>query len=216
MSHTRPEYSRIIATRALISGTAIAGMLILGMGLPEQAHSGSLEPSGPPAPTMRTLDQVQPVWDQKLDSTNGSAVVGREGCDSDRFSCLWGDTVVRDNETGLVWERSPLATTHTWVLARSECTSRTVGGRIGWRLPSVHELASLVDPTNPGGNPDLPASHPFTNIQSPVYWSATTEVEAPTTRAWNVNFAVGVVADNNKATTLFVWCVRGGNNADAY
>ncbi len=49
MSHTRPEYSRIIATRALISVAAIAGMLILGMGFSEHAHSGSLEPAAPPA-----------------------------------------------------------------------------------------------------------------------------------------------------------------------
>ena len=43
----------------------------------------------------------------------------------------------------------------------------TVGGTKGWRLPSVAELASLVDPAN--SNPALPTGHPFSNVQSPFY-----------------------------------------------
>ena len=61
--------------------------------------------------------------------------------------------------------------------------------RRGWRLPSVHELASLVDPTNPGGDPDLPAGHPFSNVQSSRYWSATTNADNPT-NAWFVGFFI--------------------------
>ncbi len=44
------------------------------------------------------LQGVTQNWDKKLDATNGEA----DGCNSDRFTCLFGDTVVRDNETGVV------------------------------------------------------------------------------------------------------------------
>ena len=57
MSHTRLEFSRIIGSRLLISVAAIVGMLILGIGLPEHAQSGSLEPAAPPAPTMAEFNK---------------------------------------------------------------------------------------------------------------------------------------------------------------
>ena len=41
---------------------------------------------------------------------------------------------------------------------------KEVGGRKGWRLPSIYELANLVDTTQQ--NPSLPKGHPFTNIQN--------------------------------------------------
>jgi Protein of unknown function (DUF1566) len=132
----------------------------------------------------------------------------------------FANLAVRDNETGLVWEKSPLTTLHPWdfsagfsASALLQCTSRTTGGRKGWRLPSVHELASLVDPAN--SNPSLPTGHPFTNVQSAIYWSATTFAVSPT-NAWNVNFFNGDVNLVNKASNSYAWCVRGGMNADAY
>ena len=122
-----------------------------------------------------------------------------------------GGAGVLDKNTGLVWEQSPLTTTHTWLLARFQCTSRTVGDKKGWRLPSVHELASLVDPTNSGGNPDLPPGHPFIDVQLTGYWSASTDAGFPTV-AWFVNFGSGDVDTIDKTLFGFVWCVRGGHN----
>lgn len=125
----------------------------------------------------------------------------------------FGNGAVRDNETGLVWEQSPALTTHTWSAARLECTGRSTGNRKGWRLPSMPELASLVDPTVTPG-PTLPPGHPFTNVQSAGYWSATTNAELPTD-AWLVRFD-GPVSFNGKPGLRHAWCVRGGMNAEAY
>jgi hypothetical protein len=63
--------------------------------------------------------------------------------------------------------------------------------------------------------PTLPPGHPFLNIQSNVYWSATTHAEFPTT-AWNMNFSSGFVGFDSKTFSVLVWCVRGGMNADQY
>ena len=198
-------------------GVSVLFVLVVGLGLGVsvgQAQSGSVEPpgsavdgSGDPVATTQT----QPSWDQTLDASNGDAVTG---CDSTRFKCVMRGTAVLDKQTGLVWEQSPLTTTHTWVDARRQCIRRVVGGQMGWRLPSIQELASLVVPGNPAGGPDLPAGHPFSNVQSFIYWSAATNVDSHT-GAWFVIFVNGNVNTVSKTVSGFVWCVRGGMNADA-
>lgn len=130
-----------------------------------------------------------------------------------RFVPVMGGAAILDEETGLVWEQSPQTTSHQWPSARLECTSRTVAGRSGWRLPSVNELASLIDTTNT--DPALPTGHPFSNAWSSRYWSATTSADIPTL-AWNVHFGDGEVASYLKSSFLFVWCVRGGGPLSEY
>ncbi len=193
----------------MLHGKAVLGSLLMTFGLIAltgtgvQAQSGSLEPpgsavngSGEPVPTTQT----QPSWDQALPS-------------SERFKLVMGREAALDKETGLVWEQSPRTNAIPWYVARGLCTGRTVGGKKGWRLPSVHELGSLVDPTN--SRPTLPTDHPFSNVQSSAYWSATTDVQIPTA-AWLVSFLNGLVGSNGKAFTFFVWCVRGGGPLSEY
>ncbi len=146
-------------------------------------------------------------WDKRLDSTNGEA----NGCNSDRFTCLFGDTVVRDNETGLVWDRDPATGTRGWTNAISHCAQREVGGRKGWQLPLREQLASLVDTSN--SDPELPTDHPFRDVQSVRYWSASSLALSPIL-AWIVNFGNGSVFTGNKGNFHRAWCVRGGQTYD--
>ena len=78
-----------------------------------------------------------------------------------RFTILdaFNSQAVRDNETGLVWEKAPIGGPTSWAIARVACLNKTVGGRKGWRLPSVHELASLIDANQP--IPTLPTDNPL-------------------------------------------------------
>ncbi len=69
-----------------------------------------------------------------------------------RFRILtqFGSQAVLDNETGLVWERSPSTTQYPWtgsLTGHIWCNTRSIGNRLGWRLPTIQELASLADPT---------------------------------------------------------------------
>ncbi len=148
---------------------------------------------------------AEPAWSQKLPAAT-------------RFVVLtdWNSEAVLDRETGLVWERAPQADTDIWRDARFTCIAKTVGNRKGWRLPSIQELASLVDPSVPLPGPTLPAGHPFTNIQTEGYWSATTYTDFPEV-ASVVFFVTGDTGFiRGKTLRLQVWCVRGGNNPDAY
>jgi len=165
------------------------------------------------------LRGVTQNWDKKLDSTNGDA----NGCNSDRFTCLWNNTAVRDNETGIVWERSPNTNTRDWYSAIRHCANREVGGRKGFHLPMREELATLVDTSGTGvdgsGNPlKLTDGHPFQNVQSAFYWTATTSAPIPF-GAWNVRFGTGDVDTDNKGATngvntFLAWCARGGQTYD--
>jgi hypothetical protein len=88
-----------------------------------------------------------------------------------------------------------------------------VGNRRGWRLPTLQELNSLIDTSGSIIVLALPAGHPFTNVQSGSYWSATTKA-ASTSRAWSVSLDDGDLSGPDKDSQLFVWCVRGGQGVD--
>ena len=128
---------------------------------------------------------------------------------------------VLDNETGLVWEQFPSTTPRTWFQAFEDCYKKVAGGRVGrrmgWRLPAVEELASLVDPNR--GNPALPNGNPFDLPPPPkkdnFYWSANTIADT-TFAAWIVKIDTGGLAGAGKGTNAFVWCVRGGQGHDGF
>ena len=157
--------------------------------------------ASPPNPEVSHL--LLQNWSKKLPSAS-------------RFTVLsaFGDAAVRDDETGLVWEKTLETSEVSWADARAACADKDVGGRKGWRLPSISELASLVDPSMKAGS-TLPLGHPFTNVLADVYWSATSMAGSPNS-AWLVFFDTGKVTYAFKSITFHVWCVRGGINADQY
>lgn len=120
-----------------------------------------------------------------------------------------------DKNTDLVWEKSPITTDGTWDDARLNCIRKSVGGQKGWRLPSVHELASLVDPSVASPGPTLPPGHPFLKVQPVSYWSAATTAENPP-NAWNVSFGLGEVIASPKISHRLIWCVRGPMSESVY
>jgi hypothetical protein len=133
-----------------------------------------------------------------------------------RFIVLpdFNNEAVLDRETGLVWEQTPKQTVHTWNLARVECTSRLIGGRKGWRLPSLFELATLMDPSQ--SNPALPAGHPFGPVVMDNHWTATLHA-ADLTRVWVAYVPNGGTSGSAVMGNQYpAWCVRGPMNASQY
>ena len=182
---------------ALAMITAFVALLVF---LPGLVSAGNMEPPGPPGSTMKTLDQIPPTWSQIIPG-------------SERFELVMGGAAVLDKETGLVWDQSPNHIKKTWYYACSNCYQREVANRKGWRLPTIEELASLVD--NDNLYPALPTDHPFSNVQLFSYWSSTTN--APdASYAWFVGFDDGYVGYYDKSSDHHVWCVRGGHGHDAY
>lgn len=141
-----------------------------------------------------------PSWDQKI--TIGRFVVLTN----------WNSEAVLDRETGLVWDKEPATSGFNWAGASIHCVQRTVGGRKGWRLPSIQELASLVDPTQ--SNPMLPSGHPF-DVQASPYWSSSTFVgDATLAFIQFISSGTQFAANKTANTNIPAWCVRGGSGVD--
>lgn len=162
-------------------------------------HAGDLDQIQAPKPTMKTLNEIPPTWSQKLSG-------------SERFVLVLDDEAVLDKETGLVWEQSPDTAQVDFWFAYSGCYGRYVGGRMGWRLPTFEELASLVDRTQ--SNPALPSGHPFSgNVMSSPYWSAST-LPWDFGEGYLVNFADGQLNTAVRSVNHYVWCVRCASGYD--
>ena len=179
----------------------ITVFVAMALFLPGLVSAGDLEPSAAPGPTMKTLDQIPPTWSQKLQC---------DGTACPRFELVMGDAAVLDKETGLVWAKNAniASGAKTWQDAINYCRNLNIGGRIGWRLPTVEELSSLVDESQ--SNPALPTGHPFDNVRSGNYWSSSTYA-GNTSDAWFVFMSNGLVDYYTKSYSNYVWPVRGGN-----
>ncbi len=116
---------------------------------------------------------------------------------------------VLDRETCLVWELAPGDTKLDWDSAVEQCISKTVGSRMGWHLPTIEQLLSLIDRNATSGGPLLPAGHPFKNVVSGFYWVAD-NLPSDKSRAKTVEFNTGEVGDSNKTDKHHIWCARGG------
>jgi hypothetical protein len=149
-----------------------------------------------------------PSWDQTLPPSTRFIVLSN-----------FNNEAVLDRETGLVWERSPVGALGTdWFNAVSACERLIVANRLGWRLPSVQELTSLIDPTQ--SNPALPPGNPFGGIVGLVgslYWTAAT-VEMDATAGKVVDFSTGSITQMGKTPIPMprsgarFLCVRGGSS----
>ncbi len=153
---------------------------------------------------------ANPSWDQQLPA-------------STRFIVLlnWNSEAVLDRETGLVWQRTvggAFAGNTQYLGAVQLCAGSTTGNRKGWRLPSLQELQSLVDPTLPPNTVALPVGHPFLGV--PVfftsYWTGTS-FAADLTEAYFITLQSNLsVGTDFKTTSKSFWCVRGGGPITVY
>jgi hypothetical protein len=185
------EMKKTIIILALVISIVLVAMQMF---LPAESEAVS--------PVIQKLEQIPPSWSQKLPA-------------SERFVLVLDGAGVLDMETGLVWERSPVIRTYVWEDAVGHCIVFELGGRKGWHLPTIEQLASLVDASG-----RLPSGSPFDTdcadgycVYSTEYWSATTDVE-DNTRNWFLNFGNGDIGRSRSAA--YAMCVRGGQSLDGY
>ena len=174
----------------------LAGLLLALTLVFAAKNSRALAGAGLQQQTERLLS-----WSQRIDNAQERFVV------RNRFE----NEAVLDKETQLIWQQSPGATSLTWPAAVAFCNQLKVGDRLGWRMPTIQELATLVDPNVPApiNILPLPPGNPFSNIQpGTAYWSSTSGMLNPDL-VWVVDF-LGEVSEASKVGPLPVWCVRGG------
>lgn len=62
-----------------------------------------------------------------------------------KFATDCDDTVVIDQQTGLVWQKTPDNELYQYDEAITYCENLTTGGLTDWRLPTIKELFSIAD-----------------------------------------------------------------------
>lgn len=72
----------------------------------------------------------------------------------ERYSDL-NEGLVRDQVTGIVWQRGPAVAAATWDEALAYCESK------GLRVPTIKQLISLSDLSYPAATPSAPETSPF-------------------------------------------------------
>ena len=121
-----------------------------------------------------------------------------------------GGTVL-DRMTGLRWERTPTfvasqptAELSSFARAVSYCGALVINGNASFRVPSVNELQTLVDETNPELtiDPDV-----FPGAVADDYWSTSLRSEDAAS-AWFVRFSDGFSGTSSLTKPKFVRCVR--------
>lgn len=210
------------------------------------------EPAEAPGSTGYTLDEIYNIAIPTQVPKTGQTASAATGDDGDLQAGIAhpatrfvdnGDGTVTDNLTGLVWlKNANCGGDQIWATmlgyannlydgcpncfgTAGDCGLSDGSAAGDWRLPNIRELQSLIDYAR--RNPALPAGHPFSNVQSPL-WYVTTELYASgkgywtgtmqsgnSGYKWSVNFYYGqavltVLTSNGVNTTHFGWPVRGG------
>lgn len=118
----------------------------------------------------------------RLPVTPASLVGERFGVDAKLGTVL-------DAATKLTWQRDGTVTAGpTWVQADTYCKILTLDGKV-WRLPTLLELASLVDRSQPSVHINANA---FPGTPAANYWTSTKVAVGVDTGVWSIHFGTGL------------------------
>jgi hypothetical protein len=112
---------------------------------------------------------------------------------------------VTDNYTGLVWQQADSAAAANaaavpWSAAAAICSSLALNGH-SWRLPSINELATLVDEAHVGAaiNKTVFPNTKYGSYSNNWYWASATY--AGSSYGWAINFDDGFTGYNSGTAT---------------
>ena len=110
------------------------------------------------------------------------------------------DKVVIDHTTGLMWHQSGSFKNMSWKRAKKwviKLNEKSYAGFSDWRLPTLEEAVSLLEPIEKNGNQFIDPV--FARTQSSI-WTCDSNVSSASLkldRAWSVNFNHGLVSRND-------------------
>ncbi len=116
--------------------------------------------------------------------------------------------IITDTSTHLEWQdiytdNGNNIKHSTWGQAIDYCESLSLDG-IGWRLPNIKELASIIDYSY--ANPAID-NNIFVNTASEDYWTSST-YSYDYELGWTVDFQYGYTIQDFKSKNYYIRCVR--------
>lgn len=143
------------------------------------------------------------IIDSDLDD-NSSLTNKKRPFKGTRSYSKFSKNIVKDNISGLIWQKKDDGKQRTWKNAKRYCNNLSLDGYNDFRLPSFKELYYLADRKKP-----LP---PFNNkyftIRSSYYWTNSSFV-FDSEYAWIVYFKYGDDHWYDKGNKYYALCVRG-------
>ena len=195
-------------------------------------YYGGADYGGKVAPAFgKCVDKYTANWPKLVKKYDGKGT----SCTGDRYADN-GDGTFADRLTGLIWEKktgTPGGTAnpsdphnvnnqYPWSTGSPYKEDGGVfttflntlnvggfGGSNGWRLPSIYELNTLVEPGYPNCSADPCTTVPGETVSN-YYWSSSTDRFTPDL-AWFVNFGGGFSSTAYKTDNYYVRAVRGGS-----
>jgi hypothetical protein len=119
-----------------------------------------------------------------------------------RYAINASQALVTDLRTGLVWQQAPSPMQLDWNAAVTYCRGLSIGGMSGFRLPTLKELMTLVDPTRVKPAIDVKA---FPNTPQAWFWTASNRAAVGIA---SVSFETGGSGYFAATNQLLVRCVR--------
>jgi hypothetical protein len=111
-------------------------------------------------------------------------------------------TTVMDAKTKLTWQRSTSPSTLALPGAQTYCS----GLGTGWRIPTLKELATLVDVSVAPPGPMIDATA-FPGTMAALTWSFSPSFDTPG-QTWMLDFSTGGVGTDLPAQLHWVRCVH--------
>lgn len=115
-------------------------------------------------------------------------------------------TMVKDTRTNLLWEDTAHVreTKIQQPRAKEYCSELRLGGHEDWRLPTIHELLTIVDYQRV--SPAILKAFSYVEDES-FYWTST-HVADEDDAFWGVNFKRGASSKASEYYDRYVRCVR--------
>jgi hypothetical protein len=113
---------------------------------------------------------------------------------------------IQDNYTGLIWQQADSVTTMAQADAVTYCANLGLNGHT-WRLPSVHEMATLVD-DNPPITKVSPAINQtvFPTTSPSTSYATSSFYHGAAATPWSLSFVDGFT--NRDGRVVIAKCVR--------
>jgi hypothetical protein len=144
-----------------------------------------------------------PSWDQTMPAASRFVVLSN-----------FNNDAVLDRETGLVWMRT-FGGAVSYLTAQEICSANVVGGRAGWRLPTIEELTSLDDFS--AGIGQLPSLFRVGGADAYTYFWSNTSTGKDRILIWLFSGAINTGSSDGTTpglnTAASYVCVRGGSRA---
>ncbi len=190
---------------SLLLKTLIMSLIILSTSVVQSADNSKSLTNLRPYYKVMSLSDVEEMSNVLiLERKDNHGFLGHSTIKHDyEVNTIKDDKVVMDHTTGLMWHQSGSFKNMSWRRAKKwvgELNKQGYAGFLDWRLPTLEEAVSLLEPEKKSGNQFVDPV--FDKTQGSIWScdSSVTDGSLSLDNAWSVNFNHGLIGRSNIMT----------------